>query len=816
MRKKFRPPIFFSLILLTVSLGTAGKLPPPEIPRQGAEILILPGPAVEMATSSPGDPSVSSTSGVRGQTVGGGIAALVDLAKIPVDKPRDGFGPVMSHSQGFYSEVVAGDAGVSLPVSEKTDEPVAPSMENGVSQRSGEFVTGWQGQGWTGWIPPDTQIAVGPEYVVEAVNSGFTVFTKNGAVTRAFTSFENMVNLPSPWNGFLYDPRILYDGEDGKYVMLILGRDDTNLASYYWILSSVNTNPNGQWNSVRFGASRGTPGNEEWLDFASVSVDHWGVYISGNYFLFNGGFTSAAFWCRNKDLLNGSGGAGYYWADLRWPDSSHAFAVTPALPHSQNADEKTFLVASHSGAGSEICLWTLTGERYSGQPGMGGTNVLSNVATTIVSYIAVGDVDQPGSDTDIEGGDSRIGNAVYSQGTVYSTLAFDPDGDGSNAEVYTVALDVSDGSKLWDYTLFHPDYYYFFPTLTVEGSLVGPNWMLGAAVTSPTNTIYAGGVNYVRDVVPDPDVGHFVYHHMGNGSYVQLDTNNRNRWGDYSSTVWDWTCNNGWTAQEYATDSNTWSTWIGAQVLGSEAPCKYIHVVDPNGGETLISGNTYTVSWSEMNIPADEDLYVYFDDGSTNTAQSGTLGSTTTTWNWVVPNTQTSTGKINVGSWNGSTWTASDFSDNTLSIDACTLDGWEPNDTTAQATMIFSGNSLNNSICVSTDIDYFSFIVTEASSVIVETSGPSGDTRMWLLDSDGSTVLAFDDDGGTGFFSRIEEACDADVLMPGTYYIRVDEYANNNHIDDYSVDLDLYPCRTLIFGNNFESGTVSAWSSSSQ
>ena len=56
----------------------------------------------------------------------------------------------------------------------------------------------------------------------------------------------------------------------------------------------------------------------------------------------------------------------------------------------------------------------------------------------------------------------------------------------------------------------------------------------------------------------------------------------------------------------------------------------------------------------------------------------------------------------------------------------------------------------------------------------MQTQGASGDTRLWLHDS-AMTEVGFDDDGGSGLFSRIERSC-GDPLMPGTYFAKVDEY----------------------------------------
>ena len=48
-----------------------------------------------------------------------------------------------------------------------------------------------------------------------------------------------------------------------------------------------------------------------------------------------------------------------------------------------------------------------------------------------VYYGIFNNVDQPGSDWDIDGGDCRVQNAVYSQGKVYTTFGMEWDGSRS-------------------------------------------------------------------------------------------------------------------------------------------------------------------------------------------------------------------------------------------------------------------------------------------------------------------------------------------------------------------------------------------------
>ena len=81
--------------------------------------------------------------------------------------------------------------------------------------------------------------------------------------------------------------------------------------------------------------------------------------------------------------------------------------------------------------------------------------------------------------------------------------------------------------------------------------------------------------------------------------------------------------------------------------------------------------------------------------------------------------------------------------------------------------------------------------------MVIETSGPSGDTRMWLYDSN-LNQLEYNDDGGRGLLSLIDRPCGRDMLPPGTYYVKIDEYGNNRQIPSYDITLSVNECPTPV------------------
>lgn len=119
----------------------------------------------------------------------------------------------------------------------------------------------------------------------------------------------------------------------------------------------------------------------------------------------------------------------------------------------------------------------------------------------------------------------------------------------------------------------------------------------------------------------------------------------------------------------------------------------------------------------------------------------------------------TSPGDISAGAWSGVTANES-----------------EPNNSHLTADMIVVGDDYNGNINVSgTDpADYASFFVSAGDTVLFETVVVSGisDTKLYLYDTDGTTQLAYDDDGGTGFLSLISHK----FTTSGFYYLAVEPY----------------------------------------
>jgi hypothetical protein len=117
------------------------------------------------------------------------------------------------------------------------------------------------------------------------------------------------------------------------------------------------------------------------------------------------------------------------------------------------------------------------------------------------------------------------------------------------------------------------------------------------------------------------------------------------------------------------------------------------------------------------------------------------------------------------------------------------LDSYEPDNSYSSAKTIQPQETQVRSIAPAGDSDIAKFTLTADSNVVIETSGNlSSDTAMWLyqeISGEEINLIAFDDDNGTGRYSMI-----ATVLEPGTYYIKVEKYGNDEDIYEYYLKLN--------------------------
>lgn len=496
-------------------------------------------------------------------TVGPGITRhLADVPAATADELAEmALRPPRSHVQGalVQNQLPPGAVG---PVEAAPGEDPPPATLAGDQDLVGSSLGGFAGLAASGWIPPDTVMAVGKRDVVEAVNSGFAVYSKHGTLRQGYTNFETFFQpaWPGGWNstnGFFFDPRVEYSPGTGRLVMLVLAADFVAQTSHVFIAVSLTDDPAGSWWLYRFDNVLGT---DAWLDYAGLGVDEFGVYFTGNLFFYAGGFKGSVVAHFGTAIFSGGGSGGCYKGSLTWPAGGSAFSLQAAHAHSVAGGAETFFVNTFSASGNQILLWELTGDRTA------CTSSLTRGAIGTTAYNAInGNVDQAGSATDIDGGDARVMDAVYANRRVFATLGSDPSVSGLRSAFFVEKLDVDTVASDWEHVYDSGNgHFYFYPAITLVGSSASAPIVVGSSYVAPAFPAFQYASSAVKFYTAQgtSNAGPIVPAAQGLGAYVALDSNNRNRWGDYSGADYDWSCGEVWTALEHAGTANTWRTQI--------------------------------------------------------------------------------------------------------------------------------------------------------------------------------------------------------------------------------------------------------------
>ncbi|MBC8066530.1 MAG: hypothetical protein H7Y17_16995, partial [Chlorobia bacterium] len=167
------------------------------------------------------------------------------------------------------------------------------------------------GIGFTGFVPPDPDIAVGPNHIVSVVNSDVAFFNKaTGAKTFQQTGdgsgFFTGIGVQS---NFTFDPKCYFDRLSNRFFVLFLEADTGSAAiSKVLIAVSDDADPNGTWFKYRIEAKVTEGSNSFWLDYPGFAVNKDAVVFTGNMFPFatGGVFTQVVVLPKAPMLTGGS------------------------------------------------------------------------------------------------------------------------------------------------------------------------------------------------------------------------------------------------------------------------------------------------------------------------------------------------------------------------------------------------------------------------------------------------------------------------------------------------------------------------------
>ncbi len=416
-----------------------------------------------------------------------------------------------------------------------------------------------------GPAPPDNGFGVGPDYIVQFVNSQGFIYDRTTAHTQVdsfnlsdfFGAPVDPTNITQPAYS---DPRVLYDTMSGRWFAAILIFDGCGGASSCAnknnseidIAVSASSDPRGSWNVYPVGTNY----SNQLLDQPKLGVSNDKAVMTWNITGFAGPYRFIEVDKANLVALAGSVAV---WSFAT--DNSH-YNVIPVVTLGNVSTE---YAASINRGGSTLTVFEFTGTPTSSP----------NYTTHDFSVGTVNDppdAEQKNDARRLDTGTAGEQSAVWQNDVLWAagnTSCTPPDDSTARSCLSFHEVDTSSWSVLQDEVLGQKGAHLFYPSVMVDSS---GNLFAGHSVSSTTQfgtagmTYFAGGTIAATNPGLDYEVGvgpyncTFCYDSSGNPT--------RNRWGDYSGAAQD--PNNPkdvWLSEEFGTydtlSTDDWAVEIG-------------------------------------------------------------------------------------------------------------------------------------------------------------------------------------------------------------------------------------------------------------
>ena len=471
----------------------------------------------------------------------------------------------------------------------------------------------------TGWTPPDCDIAVGVNHIVEVVNSSIAFYTKSGNrdFQQTFTTFFDGVAGGS----FLFDPKAFYDKAHNRFVMVALELDTASETSKVLVAVSDDEDPNGVWHRYRFEAKLTVSGTSFWLDYPGFGYNQDAYVLSGNMFGFTSGWAGVQFLTiPSAPLLIGA--------------AANVFSLRDAEGASVQVAESaqiTPVVYAIGAAGS-------TSHRVYGITNAGTANpILTKNDVTIPNYSGPTKRAITTGGQTLDAGDGRLINVTWNNGRLLTSHAIQ---QGDNVgirwyEIQTATWPVSGAlSLLQTGDIASPTVDYFFPAIS-HNSSGGIGIIFGGSNSSESANIYAAG-RLASDPIGNMGVPVKLGVSLGSGYSGR-------RWGDYFGTDIDPVDGvTFWSVAETVGADNDWDTHIVSFGLSPAVASLAISPANIVGGLTA----TGVVTLSAPAGPAGQVVTLLSKNVVVVVPENVTVPGGALTANFVVRTTQVSTETI--------------------------------------------------------------------------------------------------------------------------------------------------------------------------
>jgi hypothetical protein len=439
-----------------------------------------------------------------------------------------------------------------------------------------------------GAVPSDSQVAAGNGKILHALNQQVAIYNKRSGQREQMVRLKRLWEpvIDEPEGGFAYgypfvfDPRVRYDRNEDRFVVCAVqyepglttdgeivdreeleegadprdgeeGEDEvseddaeTELSrpprGWWMVAVSATSNPNGKWYVYRVPPIT----NEGLVDYPTLGLDRDAIYLTQNFFGEQFEVTMATL--DKAAMYDGDAVTGHHFTGMHNPDpdAPFTFTVQPALQPFSGGSSGSYYLVNSGFVSNALTLWEVTDPV--GDPDLACHTV------EVGPYSGPPAAEQPGTDARIDTLGTRLMNADYDDGSLWTahTVGYDWTGDGDRvAAVRWYEIDVATRSLVQSGVYGEPNTSYFIPTVNADDgetvvvhNVSGPDTYPRMDVAGRTADAPAGELEDA--VVVEEGKSSYDY---GEGSDVM-------RWGDYNGAAVDPITGRFWTVSQYSPD----------------------------------------------------------------------------------------------------------------------------------------------------------------------------------------------------------------------------------------------------------------------
>lgn len=407
--------------------------------------------------------------------------------------------------------------------------------------------------GGTAVVPPDPDMAAGPDHLIAVVNKALEIYDKSGNSLLGPTTFASFFAAdPTCTNQF--DPTVVYDEEADRF---IIGADGNG--THFCMAVTQTGDPTGTYYLYTVPA---TPVGGEFHDYPHMGVGNEAIFMGANQFggSIPGGFEGRV-WAFDKAAM-------YAGATMTPVTFSTGFEGTPQPLNLHGflqgtwPTTNTHYILTDPYDGATMTVWEWPNALSGGIPTIVNTLDL-NAATGVTGGFPVS-VPQSGGDN-LEGNDWRFRNFEYRNGSAWATdtVSCDPGGGIVNCVRWTqIDLTVSPPVILQASVYASSGDFRTFPDLAVNAC----NDM-AIGYTKSNSGMFPGiwytgrlSTDFLNTLQPEAELK------AGEVTYVAYDGAPL-RWGDYTGMTIDPDGVTFWYLGEYSKNivfAANWGTYIGS------------------------------------------------------------------------------------------------------------------------------------------------------------------------------------------------------------------------------------------------------------